>query len=63
MTRICTLMVFGPLGFVRRGLMADVDGLSVPLPRPAGLALEQLVTDPVAGRRLVESLLTRLAEP
>lgn len=39
------LMVFGPLGFVSRGVVVDVDGMAVPLPRPAGLALEKLVTD------------------
>lgn len=39
------LMVFGPLGFVRRGRSVDVDGIAVPIPEPSGLALEKLVTD------------------
>jgi hypothetical protein len=38
-------MVFGPLGFVRRGKHVDVDGVAVPLPAPSGLTLEKLVTD------------------
>jgi hypothetical protein len=39
------LMVFGPLSLVQQGARASIDGVSVPLPRPAGLALEKLITD------------------
>lgn len=39
------LMVFGALAFVRPGPTIDLDGLRVPLPQPAGLMLEKLLTD------------------
>jgi hypothetical protein len=39
------LMVFGPLSLVRPGRPIDVDGVRVPLPRPAGLFVEKLLTD------------------
>lgn len=39
------LLVFGALSLVAPGPSIDVEGTSVPLPRPAGLTLEKLVTD------------------
>lgn len=40
------LLVFGPLALLRSAPKpAIVEGLAVPLPRPAGLTLEKLVTD------------------
>jgi hypothetical protein len=39
------LMVFGPLALLEPGPVIVIDGLRIPLPRPAGLALEKLVTD------------------
>ena len=39
------LMVFGPLALVKEGARVSVAGLSVPLPQPAGLVLEKLVTE------------------
>jgi hypothetical protein len=39
------LMVFGPLGLLRPGPIVEVDGLRLPLPRPAGLMAEKLLTD------------------
>jgi hypothetical protein len=39
------LMVFGPLSLLSPGLVVEVDGLRIPLPRPSGLALEKLVSD------------------
>jgi hypothetical protein len=39
------LMVFGPLSLVRPGEPIDVEGVRVPLPRPAGLLVEKLLTD------------------
>jgi hypothetical protein len=39
------LMVFGPLGLLRPGPIVDVDGVLVPLPRPAGLMVEKLLSD------------------
>jgi len=39
------LMVFGPLSLVAPGPEIDIEGTRVPLPRPAGLFLEKLVTD------------------
>jgi hypothetical protein len=39
------LMVFGPLGLLRPGPVIEVDGLRVPLPRPADLLVEKLLTD------------------
>jgi hypothetical protein len=39
------LLVFGTLSFVRPGKPIHVEGLDVPVPRPAGLMLEKLLTD------------------
>ena len=39
------LMVFGPLSLVKAGAVLEVEGIQLPLPRPAGLILEKLVTD------------------
>lgn len=39
------LMVFGPLSLLSAGSVVEIDGLRIPLPRPAGLALEKLVSD------------------
>jgi hypothetical protein len=39
------LMVFGPLSLLSAGPVVEVEGLRVPVPLPAGLALEKLVTD------------------
>lgn len=39
------LMVFGPLSLLTAGDVVEIDGLRIPLPQPAGLALEKLVSD------------------
>ena len=39
------LMVFGPLGLLRPGPVIEWEGLRVPLPRPADLMAEKLLTD------------------
>jgi hypothetical protein len=39
------LMVFAPLSLLQPAAPIEVDGLRIPVPRPAGLALEKLVTD------------------
>lgn len=39
------LMVFGPLGLLRPGVVVDVEGVRVPLPRTADLMVEKLLTD------------------
>lgn len=39
------LMVFGPLSLLSAGRVIEIDGLRIPLPQPAGLALEKLVSD------------------
>lgn len=39
------LMVFGPLSLLEAGPVVEIDGLRIPLPRPAGATLEKLVTD------------------
>jgi hypothetical protein len=39
------LMVFGPLSLLSAGSVIEIDGLRIPLPQPAGLALEKLVSD------------------
>lgn len=39
------LMVFGPLSLLTAGRVVEIDGLRIPLPQPAGLALEKLVSD------------------
>ena len=42
------LLVFGPLSLLEPGEIRIVDGVRIPLPRPAGLLLEKLVTDRTA---------------
>lgn len=39
------LLVFGHLSLLEAGTAVHVEGLTIPLPRPAGLILEKLVTD------------------
>ncbi len=39
------LLVFGHLALLRPGRVVEVDGVRVPLPRPAGVMLEKLLTD------------------
>jgi hypothetical protein len=39
------LMVFGPLGLLRPGPVVEIEGLRLPLPRPADLIVEKLLTD------------------
>jgi len=39
------LMVFGPLALVKAGPVLEIGEVRLPLPRPAGLVLEKLVTD------------------
>lgn len=39
------LMVFGPLSLLAAGPVVEIEGLRIPLPQPAGLALEKLVSD------------------
>jgi len=39
------LMVFGLLGFLREGEAIDAGGVRVPLPKPAGLLVERLLTE------------------
>ncbi len=39
------LLVFGNLCFLRLGKPIEIDGLVVPVPRPAGLLVEKLLTD------------------
>lgn len=39
------LMVFGPLSLLTAGRVVEIDGLRIPLPQPAGLTLEKLVSD------------------
>ena len=39
------LLVFGPLALLQPAEPVSVEGLRVPVPRPAGLTLEKLVTD------------------
>ena len=42
------LLVLGALSLLRPGAVLDLGGLEVPLPRPAGLLLEKLLTERVA---------------
>jgi hypothetical protein len=39
------LLVFGALSLVAPGAEIEIEGTRVPLPRPAGLLLEKLITD------------------
>jgi len=39
------LLVFGLLSFLREGATIEASGIRVPLPRPAGLAVEKLLTE------------------
>lgn len=39
------LMVFGPLSLLAAGPIVEIGGLRIPLPQPAGLALEKLISD------------------
>jgi len=42
------LLVFGALSLLRQGAILDIEDLNVPVPRPAGLLLEKLLTERVA---------------
>jgi hypothetical protein len=42
------LLVFGALSLLRRGATLGIEDLDVPVPRPAGLLLEKLLTERVA---------------
>lgn len=42
---VLPLLVFGQLSLLRAGGVLEVEGVRVPLPRPAGLMLEKLTTD------------------
>lgn len=39
------LLVFGALSYLEAGHPVEVEGLTIPVPRPAGLIIEKLVTD------------------
>jgi len=39
------LLVFGLLGFLRQGSVIETGGVRVPLPKPAGLLIEKLLTE------------------
>jgi hypothetical protein len=54
------LLVFGNLSLLRPGKILAVEGLSVPLPRPAGLIVEKLITDR-SGEKGDRDLLVALA--
>jgi hypothetical protein len=54
------LLVFGHLALLRPGRTLTIDGISVPLPRPAGLILEKLLTDR-SGEKGDRDLLVALA--
>ena len=61
------LLVFGALSLLRRGSDLTIEGLEIPVPRPAGLLLEKLLTERVAekGARdllVVVGLLVVMAE-
>jgi len=49
-------MVFGPLSHLQPGAPLVVEGIRIPVPRPAGLLVEKLMTD----RFKVADLLGRL---
>ena len=54
------LLVFGHLALLRPGRTRTIDGIPVPLPRPAGLTLEKLLTDR-SGEKGDRDLLVALA--
>lgn len=54
------LLVFGHLSLLRPGKALAIEGLAVPVPRPAGLALEKLLTDR-SGEKGDRDLLVALA--
>jgi hypothetical protein len=54
------LLVFGNLSLLRPGDPIIVDGVTIPVPRPAGLALEKLLTDR-SGEKGERDLLVALA--
>ncbi len=54
------LLVFANLSLLRPGKVISVEGISVPLPRPAGLILEKLTTDR-SGEKGDRDLLVALA--
>jgi hypothetical protein len=54
------LLVFGGLSLLRPGEPVVVDGLAIPVPRPAGLVLEKLLTDR-SGEKGDRDLLVALA--
>jgi hypothetical protein len=54
------LLVFGALSLLARGAEIQVEGTRVPLPRPAGLLLEKLITDRT-GEKGERDLLVALA--
>ncbi len=54
------LLVFGHLSLLRPGVRLMVEGLTIPLPRPAGLLIEKLVTDR-SGEKGDRDLLVALA--
>ena len=54
------LLVFGHLSLLRPGLMREIKDLRIPLPRPAGLMLEKLMTDR-SGEKGDRDLLVALA--
>jgi len=54
------LLVFAHLSLLRPGKPLDIEGLAVPVPRPAGLLLEKLLTDR-SGEKGDRDLLVALA--
>ena len=54
------LLVFGHLSLLRPGRMLTIESVSIPLPRPAGLLLEKLLTDR-SGEKGDRDLLVALA--
>lgn len=54
------LLVFAPLSLLRPGKALNIEGLVVPVPRPAGLLLEKLLTDR-SGEKGDRDLLVALA--
>jgi hypothetical protein len=54
------LLVFSSLSFLRPGKVVELEDLRIPLPRPAGLILEKLITDR-SGEKGDRDLLVSLA--